>query len=111
MPDTSEVVCRTVSGCSRTVESHCGAAGIACHCRRESNVLQTINCAHIIDVLPGLAVVIGCRNDCAGAASSATRHCTTGHCEIDPTGAVGCCRWILKIGVSAGLADCVLDGT
>ena len=111
MPDTSEVVCRTVSGCSRTVESHCGAAGIACHCRGESNVLQTVNCAHIIDVLPRLAVVIGCRYDCVGATGSTTSHCTTGHCKIDSTVIIGCYGWILEIGVSAGLIRRVLNRT
>ncbi len=38
MPDTTEVVCCTVSGCSRTIEGHCGATCVACHCRGETNV-------------------------------------------------------------------------
>src|SRR5438874_10682524 len=109
MPDTSEVVCRTVSRRSRTVESHCSAASTACHCCRESNVLQTVNCAYVIDVLPRLAMVGRCRHDCVGATRSATSYCATRHCKIDSTVIIGCCRWILKIGVSAGLAACVLD--
>ena len=111
MPDTGEAVCRAVSRCSRTVESHCGAAGIACHRRGESNVLQTVNCAYVIDVLPRQATVGGGCHDCIGTTSSATGYCTARHCEIGSTVIVDCNRRILKIRVSAGLAACVLNRT
>jgi hypothetical protein len=109
VPDTTEVVCCTVSGNSRTVESHCGAAGIACHCGGKSNVFQTVSSAHIIDVLPCLTAVGRSGHDGVAATGSSIGHCAIRHSKIDTAGTVDCYRRILKIRVSASLSAGVLN--
>src|ERR1700756_2889928 len=77
MPDTIEAVRRTIARCGRTVEGDCGAASLGCYCRRESNVLETINCAYIVDVLPCLTAISRCSDDGIRTAGRAPSHCAT----------------------------------
>ena len=110
MPDAVETVCRLISGSGRAVKGHCGAASIGCYRGRESDVLQTVNHANVINILPCLSAVCGCRHNRVGPASGAAGDRAGGHCKIDSTIVIDSDCRVLKIRVSTRLGGCVLDG-
>ena len=110
MPDAVETVCRLISGSGRAVKGHCGAASIGCYRGRESDVLQTVTHANVINILPCLSAVCGCRHNRVGPASGAAGDRAGGHCKIDSTIVIDSDCRVLKIRVSTRLGGCVLDG-
>src|SRR5205807_4100553 len=100
MPDTIETVCRTVSGCRRAIEGNGGTRWVGCHGRWIKCVLYSVDCADIIDVLPRLAMIVRCRNDCGTVAIS--------HGEINAPVIINPNRRVLKVGIGNCLRSRVL---
>src|SRR5947209_17782165 len=77
MPDARKIWAFANSRCGRAVEGYGRASGVACNRSRVSYVLQSVNIADVVDVVPCLAVIVrgcyGCRGVCAS------------HTEIDAT--------------------------
>ena len=93
VPDAKKTVVCLVTRCGGSIKGYGSSTGVASNGGRIAHVGQSINCADVEGVLPGLALIGGCSNDGLGAGSSRARD----H-EINAAGSIHCQSWVALAG-------------